>query len=97
MIYVSAVTVNKILIILPTAMLKITSSTPFSSGKNGLSKNGTVLVVPYPFNKLSLQELTCASVQRQSSWGFSYLFISILNFNKNYLWKHKVAWRENKF
>lgn len=67
MIYVSAVTVNKILIILPTAMLKITSSSPFSSGKNGLSKNGTVLVVPYPFNKLSLQELTCASVQRQSS------------------------------
>lgn len=67
MIYVSAVRVNKILIILPTAMLKITSLTPFSPGKNGLSKNGTATVVPYTFNKLSLQELTCTSLQRHSS------------------------------
>lgn len=60
MIYVSAVTVTKILIILPTAMLKIIVFTPFISGKNGLSRNGTVTLVPYPFNKLSLWELTCA-------------------------------------
>lgn len=45
-IYVSPVTVAKILIILPTAMLKLILFTPFTSGKNSLSKNGTATVVP---------------------------------------------------